>query len=144
MGLVELLTAMVILTIALGALLTAYTASVRSLERSGAEGTALTVADRQMESYRSLPFTCIALNGGTAPAGCPSASGFPNPYSATQTPSGTDTPDHRTYTVTTSISTASGVSAVTVSVTNSGGTELARESSTFSSTDFPASTTGGS
>ena len=41
MGLVELLAAMLILTIAISALLTAFAASVKSLARSGQEGTAL-------------------------------------------------------------------------------------------------------
>ena len=145
MGLVELLAAMLILTIAISALLTAFTASVKSLTRSGQEGTALSVADRQMEAYRALPFACVTLNGGTAPSGCPAASGFPNPYSASQTPTASDTPDHHTYTVTTAITYADSPTnlqkQVIVSVTSSAGTELGRASSLFSSVDFPASTT---
>ena len=99
MGLIELLAALMLLTIAIMALLSGFSSSIVSLRRAGAEGTGLTVADRQMEIYRTLPFACVTLNGGTAPSGCPAASGFPNPYSADQTPTASDTPDHRTYAV---------------------------------------------
>jgi type II secretory pathway pseudopilin PulG len=140
LGMIELLAAMALLSIAIAALLAAFASSVLSISRTGTEGTALTVADRQLEVYRTLPFACIALNSGTAASGCPAKTGFPNPYSATQTPTASDTPDHRTYTVTTTISYATADNLqkqVVVSVTNSAGTELAREASLFSSVGFP-------
>jgi type II secretory pathway pseudopilin PulG len=140
MGLIELLAALAILSIAISALLAAFASSVLSVSRAGAEGTALTVADRQMEVYRTLSYDCIALNSGTAPAGCPAKSGFPTPYSATQTPTASDTPDHRTYTVTTTISYATADNKqkqVVVSVTNAAGNEIGREASLFSATGFP-------
>lgn len=136
MGLIELLAALVLLTVALAALLSAFSSSVVSLTRAGTEGTALTVADRQMEAYRTLPYTCIALNSGTAPSGCPTMTGFPNPYSADQTPSATDTPDHRSYTVHTDITTTGSEKQVTVTV-NLDGNARATQSSLFSSTGFP-------
>jgi type II secretory pathway pseudopilin PulG len=140
LGLIELLAAMALLSIAIAALLAAFASSVLSISRTGSEGTALTVADRQLEVYRTLPFACITLNSGTAPSGCPAKTAFPNPYSGTQTPTAADTPDHRTYTVTTTISYATADNLqkqVVVSVTNSAGTELAREASLFSSIGFP-------
>ena len=136
MGLIELLAALALLTVALAALLSAFSSSVVSLTRAGTEGTALTVADRQMEVYRTLPYTCIALNSGTAPSGCPTKSGFPNPYSADQTPSASDTPDHRTYTVHTDVTTSGSEKTVTVTVQLDGNTR-ASQSSLFSATAFP-------
>jgi type II secretory pathway pseudopilin PulG len=137
MGLIELLAALALLTIALSALLSAFASSVKSLTRAGTEGTALTVADRQMEVYRTLPYSCLALNAGSAPSGCPSVSGFPNPYSADQTPSSTDTPDHRTYTVHTDITTSGSEKTVSVTVKDSTGNVRATQSSLFSQTAFP-------
>lgn len=137
MGLIELLAALAILTIALSALLASFASSVVDLRRTGNEGTALTVADRQMEKYRTIPYSCIALNSGTAPTGCPAASGFPNPYSADQTPTSSDTPDHKTYTVHTAITTSGSEKTVTVTVSDSGGSTRATQSSLFSSASFP-------
>lgn len=139
-GLIELLAALALLTIAITALLTAYSSSFVSLRRAGAEGTALTVGDRQMEVYRTLPYSCVMLNGGTAPVGCPAASGFPNPYSPDQSPTATDTPDHRTYQVHTDISFASvdqKEEQVTVTVKDADGNVRAAQSSLFSQSGFP-------
>src|SRR5262249_9316742 len=58
-GLVELLIAMSILTVAIGALVAVFGSSLAVLRHASAEGTALTLADRQLEAYRSMPFTCI-------------------------------------------------------------------------------------
>jgi type II secretory pathway pseudopilin PulG len=139
-GLIELLAALALLTIAMTALLSTFSSSILSLRRAGAEGTAITVADRQMEAYRTLPYSCITLNGGTAPSGCPAASGFPNPYSADQTPSSSDTPDHRTYSVHTDIAFIAvdhKQEQVTVTITDAGGTVRATQSSLFSQAAFP-------
>ena len=104
------------------------------MQHAAKEGTALTVADRQMESYRSLPFSCIPSTlSGTAPTGCPSFSGFPNPYSASQSVSGSAAPDHRAYTVTTTLAVSGSQKQITVSVSGqTSGTTLARQSSYFS------------
>jgi type II secretory pathway pseudopilin PulG len=138
MGLIELLAALALLTIAIMALLSAFSASIVSLTRAGAEGTALTVADRQMETYRAIPYACVVLNGGTAPTGCPAASAFPNPYSADQTPTSSDTPDHRTYSVHTDITSVNAKQTqVTVTVTDGGGKVRATQSSLFSAGGDP-------
>ena len=139
MGLVELLIAMTILAVAVGALLAVFASSEISLTHSRMEGTAMTVANRQMEVYNAIPYSCIALNSGAAPSGCPAPASFPNEYSSDQTVSGTDTPDRRTYTLHTDISTVSGEKQVTVSVKSASGAELARAISLFSSTPLTSS-----
>lgn len=66
-GMVELLIAMTMLAIAIGALITTFVASAASLRRAGQKGTAVTLADTQMEWYRRLPFTGIRIDGGLVP-----------------------------------------------------------------------------
>jgi hypothetical protein len=91
-----------------------------------------------MEIYRTLPFACVALNGGTAPGSCPAASSFPNPYSPDQTPTASDTPDHKTYAVHTDVSAVNAKETqVTVTVKDSGGTVRATQSSLFSASAVP-------
>jgi type II secretory pathway pseudopilin PulG len=66
-GLVELLIATTMLTVAIGALLTAFAASAVSLRRAGQKGTALTLADTQMERYRTRSFTAVRIDGTQIP-----------------------------------------------------------------------------
>jgi type II secretory pathway pseudopilin PulG len=66
-GLVELLIATTILTIAIGALVTTFAASAVSLRRAGQKGTALTLADTQMERYRTRTFTAVRIDGTLIP-----------------------------------------------------------------------------
>ena len=47
---------MTFIVVAVGALMASYASSMISLHRSGTEGTALTLADRQIEAYKSLPY----------------------------------------------------------------------------------------
>ena len=54
-GLIELLMAMGILAIAISAQLAVFSSSYTSLSRANMKGTAVTVADKQMETYRTLP-----------------------------------------------------------------------------------------
>jgi type II secretory pathway pseudopilin PulG len=61
-GLIELTIAMVMLSIALLALVAALSSGVVTLQRSGAAGTAGTLADRQMEKYRALKYASIMLD----------------------------------------------------------------------------------
>jgi type II secretory pathway pseudopilin PulG len=67
-GMVELLIAMTILAVAIGALITTFASSAVSLRRAGQKGTAITLADTQMEWYRRLSFTGIRIDGGLVPA----------------------------------------------------------------------------
>jgi len=66
-GLVELLIAMTMLTVAIGALLSVFIASAASLRRAGQKGTALTLADTQMEKYRTRTFTSVRIDGTLIP-----------------------------------------------------------------------------
>jgi prepilin-type N-terminal cleavage/methylation domain-containing protein len=66
-GLIELVIAMAILSIAVGALMLSYASSAISLRRAGQKGTALTLADTQMERYRTRGFTGIRIDGTLIP-----------------------------------------------------------------------------
>jgi type II secretory pathway pseudopilin PulG len=138
-GLVELLIAMTVLVIGIGATLAVFSSSILSLQHASKAGTALTIAERQLEAYRAMPFACVPRGGSLAmPASCtatPTYSTFPNPYPDPahnpQTVSGDDAPDHRTYTVTTAVSSSTTNPQITVTVAQAG-TVLATESSYFS------------
>jgi len=135
-GLIELLIALTILIVGVGATTAVFASSLIDLGHAGKEGTAITLADRQLESYRAMPYSCIPTTlPQTAPSGCLSPSGFPNPYAATQTTTSSESPDHRIYTVTTALSTPSaGTTQIQVSVSLSGGGGvLATQTSYFSS-----------
>lgn len=67
--LIELVIAMTFIVLAVGALMTSYASSMISLHHSGTEGTALTLADRQIEAYKSLPYDSIQLASSTIPSG---------------------------------------------------------------------------
>lgn len=135
-GLIELLIALTVLTIAIGALLALFASSIAALAHSGKEGSAVTLADRQLETYRAMPFNCIPTAlPFTPPSGCGAYTGFPNPYTAVQVTTTDESPDQRIYRVTTAVTGASGSTTqikVTV-VQNSGGPVLAQETSFFSS-----------
>ena len=61
-GLVELLIALLILSVGILALLSAYVSGFTTLRRASRTATASTLADRQMELYRALTYGSIALN----------------------------------------------------------------------------------
>jgi prepilin-type N-terminal cleavage/methylation domain-containing protein len=67
-GLIELLIAMTILAVAVGALILSFASSAVSLRRAGQKGTALTLADTQMEKYRTGVFTGVRIDGTLVPA----------------------------------------------------------------------------
>jgi Tfp pilus assembly protein PilV len=133
-GLIELLIAMTVLAVGIGSTLTLFADSLFSLEHAGKEGTAITLADRQMETYRSMPYTCIS-SVFSRPSGCITYSGFPNPYASSQTTTSAESPDHRLYDVTTAIAAASGSTyQIKITVAEHGKSEiLAQETSNFSS-----------
>src|SRR5213082_97860 len=74
-GLIELLIGTVLLAIAVSALLAVLTASALSLQRSAHRGTALSLANQQLELYRRLGYNNIRLASTTIPvkvgASCP-------------------------------------------------------------------------
>lgn len=61
-ALVELLVAMSILAIAIAAQLGVFASSMISIQTAGMRGTAVTLAEIQMERYRALPYTCVYLS----------------------------------------------------------------------------------
>ena len=67
--LIELVIAMTFIVVAVGALMSSYASSMISLHHSGTEGTALTLADRQIEAYKSLPYDSIQIASSTIPGG---------------------------------------------------------------------------
>ena len=153
-GLVELLIAMGILSIAISAQLSVFASSFTSLSRASMKGTAVTLADKQMETYRTVPYSCIYLTSGSGDstysgdsaysasqvtaANCsPNATPATSATTSSQTVSG---PDHRTYRVDTYIVTTTptggrALKKVTVVVrqVKNGAVAgvLAREASTF-------------
>ena len=68
-GLVELLISMVILAVGVGALLSVMAAGALSLQRSDQKGTALTLAENQLELYRGVSYPYIRLSSLSWPPG---------------------------------------------------------------------------
>ena len=66
--LIELLIAMTFLAIAIGALMSVYTSTILSMRHTSIEGNALTLVDKQMEVFKTLPYAQIALDSTTAPS----------------------------------------------------------------------------
>ena len=66
--LIELLIAMTVLAIAVGALISIYASSLISLRHTSIEGNALTLADKQIEVYKSLAYANILLDSSTIPS----------------------------------------------------------------------------
>ncbi len=137
-GLIELLIALTILAIGIAATTAVFASSLLNLRHASKEGTAVSLADRQLESYRAMPFNCLpSTSSWAAPSGCLTPTGFPNPYAAggVQVTTSADAPDHRIYKVTTTLSNPSaGTLQITVTVAlNSGGSSYAKETSYFSS-----------
>ena len=66
--LIELLIAMTFLTLAVGALIAVFSSSLLSLRHASIEGNALTLADKQMEAFRTLPYTSLGINTSTLPS----------------------------------------------------------------------------
>jgi len=66
-GLVELLISMVILQVALLAIVGAFGAGAVALGKAGRVNTGATLADQQLELYRSMPYDAIGLDTAGAP-----------------------------------------------------------------------------
>jgi type II secretory pathway pseudopilin PulG len=64
----ELLVAMMMISVAILALVGVFSASALSLHRSAQHGTAVTLAESQMEVYRTVPFHDIRINGTLIPS----------------------------------------------------------------------------
>lgn len=136
----ELVVAMMFLGIAVSAMITVFASSMISLRNAGIEGTALTLAESQMEGFKTLAYADMRLDTATVPSGgdvyhtasaqdptIPSSSGIvgggtvgttacaaparPVMECAVQTLTG---PDGRTYRVDTYVHEAGGLKSVTV------------------------------
>jgi type II secretory pathway pseudopilin PulG len=81
-GLVELIIAMVILNIGLLALLSAIVSGQTALRRASHTSTAAALADAQIELYRAITYSAIALDPSTIPSTSPYTTD--SAYSATQ------------------------------------------------------------
>ena len=66
-GLIELLVAMTVLVVGIGAVLSLYVSTAVSLRRAARKGTAVTLVDRQLEAYRIGPFASIRIDGTRLP-----------------------------------------------------------------------------
>lgn len=67
-GLIEVIIAMIFLAVAVAAILSLMTAGAISLQRAGQKGTAQTLADKQLETFRTLAYQYIRLDGTAIPA----------------------------------------------------------------------------
>jgi Tfp pilus assembly protein PilV len=67
-GLIEVIIAMIFLAVAVAAILALMTAGAISLQRSSQKGNALTLAERQLETFRTLAYQYIRLDGTAIPA----------------------------------------------------------------------------
>ena len=67
--LLELLMAMTFLAIAVGALMAIYATSIVSMRHTSTEGNALTLADKQIEVYKTLQYASVQLSAPTIPSG---------------------------------------------------------------------------
>jgi hypothetical protein len=69
--LVELLIAMTFLAIAVGALMAIYGSTAVSLRHTSVQGNAHTLVDKQMETFKTLPYSGLAINTSTIPTSDP-------------------------------------------------------------------------
>jgi prepilin-type N-terminal cleavage/methylation domain-containing protein len=152
-GLIELLIAMTVLNVAILALYGTFNAGSLAIRRAGMVSTAETLAEKQLELYRALPYDSIGMdtslltgtdsthqsdsawNGGTqvVPASCTSTAVECKPQQSSVTG-----PDNRTYRVDTYViaptapATARAIKQATVAVRDvKSGKLLARLVSTF-------------
>jgi Tfp pilus assembly protein PilE len=81
-GMIELLMAMVMLNVGILAVAASFNAGIVSLSRASKISTAATLADSQMELYRALTWSSIALDSSTIPSTAPYTTD--SAYSVTQ------------------------------------------------------------
>ena len=70
-GLIELLMAMVMLNIGILAIVAAFNSGAVTLNRASRISTAAALADQQIELYRAIPYTSIALDASSIPGTSP-------------------------------------------------------------------------
>ncbi len=141
-GLIELLVALMMLNIGIMAIIASFSAGSAAILRASRNATASTLADQQMELYRALTYSAIALDSSTIPSSAPYTTD--SAYSASQitaTCSGSVSqhnecnasrtvtgPDHGSYRVDAYISwtCASGTLGGTVTAPTCSGTNASR------------------
>jgi len=82
--LIELLIAMTFVAIAVGALISVYASGVVTLRHASVEGNALALADKQMETFKTLPYSGLALTTGSIPGSGLYVSSPPSNLTSTQ------------------------------------------------------------
>ena len=117
-GLVELLIAMVMLNVGILAIVAAFNSGMFALKRASRISTATSLADKQMELYRGLPYTSISLDSTTIPTTAPyttdsaysatqvtaaCTSPLPDECKASSSVTNVQSPDHKAYRVDTYI-----------------------------------------
>jgi type II secretory pathway pseudopilin PulG len=159
-GLIELLMAMVMLNVGILAIVAAFSSGMFALKRASKISTASALADSQMELYRAITYSSIALDGTTLGsvddtykcdsalgASCPNSTGgevttgcagspLPNYCLPSRTVTGADRKSYRvdTYITTTTPTNGRAEKLVTVVVRDAGALSarpLARQASTF-------------
>jgi type II secretory pathway pseudopilin PulG len=92
--LIEVVAAIMILSIALLALMAGYDSAFESLHASGRKATAATLANEQLELYRALPYTSIGLDADTTSAvGDPNNAAYDETYATNSLLDGDWVPD---------------------------------------------------
>ena len=61
--LIELLIAMTVLAIAIGALVSVYASTILSMRHTSVEGNALTLVDKQVETFKTRPYSELRITG---------------------------------------------------------------------------------
>ena len=89
MGLIELVAAMMVITIAILALMASYDEAFMSLHKSARTNSAATLAETQLELYGALPFASIGLSSSKLTT-AKSSDAFYSTDEAAISPSGTD------------------------------------------------------
>ena len=67
-GVIELLIAMTVMAVGIMAIVAGFSSGIIALDRASRTGTAGTLADKQMEAYRALGYSQIALSGSLVSA----------------------------------------------------------------------------
>ena len=163
-GLIELLMAMVMLNIGILAIVGAFNSGIFALNRASKVTTASALADQQMELYRALTYSAIALDSTTLSsadntykcdtalgASCPnstsgeitttcSGSPLPNECLPSRTVVGADRKNYRVDTYITSLTPTSGRALKLVTVVVRDGSKLSGRPLTRVASTFDQST----
>ncbi|HEX6714596.1 MAG TPA: hypothetical protein VF066_14475, partial [Thermoleophilaceae bacterium] len=99
-GLMELLMAMTILNIGILAIVAAFQAGALTISRASRTATATTVADKQMELFRAIPYGCVYENSPPSDTTYTGDSAYDATFGITSGTSCTSTPPNASVTAT--------------------------------------------